>query len=148
MKPTSAPFPKRRGSKGNEVNFKTLMSVVILIGIGPVAAQTPSIKDAVKKLEKIHRLAIDANLANKYCPQLKVDNDALTLAMVKMGGAEDGVSDALGTFGKTVQADAYLQQQTKAFGSKINPERNFACELARSLYGVGGMVAPNVLIPR
>ncbi|MGY4289152.1 hypothetical protein ACVWXO_008372 [Bradyrhizobium sp. LM2.7] len=134
--------------KGNEVKFQTLMSVVILAAIGPVAAETMSIKDAVKKLEEIHRLAIDANLASKYCPQLRIDNDALTSAMAKMGGAEDGVSDALGTFGKTIQSEAYLQQQTKAFGSKISPERDFVCELARLRYGVGGKVAPNVLIPR
>lgn len=141
-------FQKVGSGKGNEVRFKTLMSAVIFAAIGPVAAETTSIKGAVKKLEEIHRLATDAQLANKYCPQLKVDNDALTSAMVKMGGAEDGVSDALGIFGKTIQSGAYVQQQREAFGSKSNPERDMACELARLRYGVGGKVAPNVLIPR
>lgn len=95
-----------------------------------IATPALSAESDIQKAAKINYIFVEATIAQKFCPNLIIDQDALFAAMKDIGG--DRTPEFLDDFRKTEQAQAYVEHRVEAFKAS-KAALALECEKARLL---------------
>ncbi len=109
------------------------------IALSALLIATPALSadGDIERAAKIHWLFVEASVAEKFCPNLAVDNDKLFEEMSAIGASK--TSELIEAFEKTSQGQAYLESRVNAF-KQSKDSRAMWCKVARTAPKLQGIV--------